>query len=123
MSVKVFRKALDVAAPARNAVLPQIHLYEHDNQEGDQLHVYGGGTNSLSRDAGKGWNDDISSAIVISGTWELFEHDDYGGRKLTLTPGVYPSLEAAGMGGVAGATPEPPGPGWNDILSSLKGNW
>lgn len=123
MANKQFRTALAAPPPAPNAVLPQIILYDNDNQGGDALQLLGGGSPAMGRDFGNGWNDDISSAVVISGTWELFENNDYGGRRLVLTPGVYPSIEQAGLGGVPGATSDQPGPGWNDILSSIRGNW
>jgi hypothetical protein len=104
----------------RDDVLPQIRLFEHDNYEGDVLEIFGhGGTASL-RAIDEDWNDEVSSVIVIAGTWELFFHDNFDGRKLTLRPGTYPSIEQAGNGIPPGATPEPAGQGWNDQLSSLR---
>ena len=112
-----------VVIPA-GGVLPQIHLFEDDSFTGDELDIYGGDVPSLSSLAGRGWNDTISSVIVVSGTWELFMDDGYGGRKLTLSPGVYGSIEQAGNSRkgapVAGADASPPGQGWNDALSSLR---
>ena len=120
---KIFRSQLPAAlcdgAQAPNAVLPQIHLFDDDNFRGDELDIYGGGTDSLSRDCGKGWNDDISSVIVVSGTWELFWDDGCVGNKLILPPGVYPSLAQAGTNPQL-AFPAIPEPGWNDQLSSLR---
>lgn len=110
----------NISAPGMNAVLPQIHLFDDDNFRGDELDIFGEGTPAIGRDAGKGWNDDVSSVVVVSGTWELFTDNDFQDRKLTLVPGTYPSIEACGMGNVGGATAEPPGPGWNDKLSSLR---
>lgn len=120
---RVLRTAVGAPQPTTNAVLPQIKLYDDDNFDGDELDMYGGGTHAIGADVSNGWNDDVSSVIVIAGVWELFTDIDYGGRKLTLMPGVYPSIEQAGLGNVEGATAEPPGPGWNDKLSSLRGRW
>jgi len=36
-----------------------------------------------------GFNDRASSAIVRSGTWEICEHKDFGGRCIVLGPGEY----------------------------------
>jgi hypothetical protein len=36
-----------------------------------------------------GFNDLASSAIVRSGTWEICEHKDFGGRCIVLGPGEY----------------------------------
>jgi hypothetical protein len=52
------------------------------------------------------FNDDASSVIVYSGTWELFEHIDFQGKSITLKPGYYGSLQAAGL--------------CNDCLSSFR---
>jgi hypothetical protein len=116
---KMFRSALspELAGQPAGAVLPQIHLYDDDNFGGDQLQIFGGGTESLSRSAGKGWNDDVSSVVVVSGTWELFSDEGFAGRRLVLTPGVYSSIEAAGNDA---AKAFPAGQGWNDALSSLR---
>ena len=51
-----------------------------------------------------GWNDQISSITVTSGEWEFFEHGNYGGRKLALGAGNYPTL-----------TKE-----WNNVISSFR---
>jgi hypothetical protein len=36
-----------------------------------------------------GFNDRASSAVVRSGTWEICEHKDFGGRCIVLGPGEY----------------------------------
>ena len=72
--------------------------------------------NSIS-EADDGFNDKVSSVVVLSGTWELFSDRDFGGRKLTLTPNAYDSLENAGCDK---RFAEPAGPGWNDTMSSLR---
>lgn len=98
-------------------VVPWIKLFKDDGLGSDELDVYGeGGTNAMP----PGWNDTVSSLVVVSGTWELFSDIDFGGNKITFAPGAYASIEAAGRGGVPGATPAPATPGWNDALSSLR---
>lgn len=52
---------------------------------------------------GGGLNDRMSSAIVLSGVWQLCEHRDYGGRCIELGPGKYRTL-----------------PDFNDVVSSLR---
>jgi hypothetical protein len=49
------------------------------------------------------WNDQISSIYVAAGIWDFFEHADYTGESLRLTPGVYDMNEA-----------------WNDRISSFR---
>jgi beta/gamma crystallin len=39
-----------------------------------------------------GWQDEISSVQVQSGTWDFFTDDDYGGSTMRLTAGTYPTL-------------------------------
>jgi hypothetical protein len=49
------------------------------------------------------WNDQISSIVVASGTWEFFEHDAFGGQMQRLKPGLYARLDK-----------------WDDKISSLR---
>jgi hypothetical protein len=49
------------------------------------------------------WNDQISSIVIASGTWEFFEHDVFGGQVLRLKPGLYARLD-----------------GWDDRISSFR---
>jgi len=39
-----------------------------------------------------GWQNEISSVQVQSGTWDFFTDDDYGGTTMRLTTGSYPTL-------------------------------
>lgn len=50
------------------------------------------------------FNDQASSAIVVDGTWELYEHENYEGTSIKLSVGRYANLNALG----------------NDVLSSLR---
>ncbi|MBD2492116.1 CAP domain-containing protein [Aulosira sp. FACHB-615] len=51
-----------------------------------------GAVNFDSAFVGDFWNDKISSIKVYSDTWEFFEHGNFQGRSLRLTPGEYPSF-------------------------------
>jgi len=42
--------------------------------------------------ADSGWQNEISSIQVQSGTWDFFTGDDYGGNTMRLTAGTYPTL-------------------------------
>lgn len=57
---------------------------------------------------GNFWNDKITSAKVISGTWQVFGDTDFNGRNVTLPPGEYPNL-AISPGGID-----------NDSISSVR---
>jgi hypothetical protein len=44
------------------------------------------------------WDHSISSLIILSGTWECFDDDDFTGTKMaTLGPGVYPRITEKGL--------------------------
>ncbi|HEX5904707.1 MAG TPA: beta/gamma crystallin-related protein [Candidatus Nitrosocosmicus sp.] len=72
--------------------LPEIVVYEHVNYSGAEWRI-----NFITSNVGSFWNDKISSIIVISGTWEFFEHINYGGRVWVLTPGYYISVSNFGI--------------------------
>ena len=55
---------------------------------------------------GDDWNDEASSVIIYSGTWDLFPDTGFGGTPTRLGPGYYGSLQATGLG--------------NDVLSSFR---
>lgn len=75
----------------------------------------------------KEWNDQIGSVQVVSGTWEFFSDDNYGGESMRLAPGDYRQLGeswqfqissfmcsepgAGGAGGAPGGPPPGAGPG------------
>jgi Beta/Gamma crystallin len=42
---------------------------------------------------GDDWNDSISSVIVLSGTWQFFEHGGFAGASATVGPGWYTFVE------------------------------
>ena len=81
-----------------------------------EMHVYGdanlGGQNGIFNQSLPNvldiWNDKITSAKVISGTWEVYEDTDYKGRSITLVPGDYANL-AVSPGGIE-----------NDSITSVR---
>jgi hypothetical protein len=42
---------------------------------------------------GDSWNDSISSVMVLSGTWQFFEHAGFKGASTTVGPGWYTWVE------------------------------
>jgi hypothetical protein len=59
---------------------------------GDHTHIVGD-----IRRLGK-WENSISSLIILSGTWEFFDDDDFTGTNMaTLGPGVYPRVTEKGL--------------------------
>ncbi|MEG3840263.1 beta/gamma crystallin-related protein [Microcoleus sp. herbarium14] len=70
-----------------------------------------GNSNSFTQDlanVGTFWNDKITSAKVISGTWQVFGDTNFTGSNVKLPPGEYPNLAIS------------PGVINNDSISSLK---
>jgi hypothetical protein len=41
-----------------------------------------------------GWQNEISSLLVKSGTWDFYSEPEYKGQVIRLAPGSYPVLEA-----------------------------
>ncbi len=77
---------------SRAGELPQIIAFEGPDFSGDHTHMVG----DLRR-LGK-WDNSISSLIVLSGTWEFFDDDDFTGTKMaTLGPGQYPRVTEKGL--------------------------
>ena len=77
------------AAPA----LAQVTFYEHDNYQGRTFSTEREVSNFLEF----GFNDRASSVVVTSRSWEVCDNIDFGGRCVVLSPGKYPSLQAAGL--------------------------
>jgi hypothetical protein len=80
---------------------------------------FGGGsltaTTPVSSLASEGWNDVVSSVIVIDGKWDLFKDVDFKGTKWTVSSGGGPSQDGT----------YPVWTDWggeNDVISSLKPN-
>jgi beta/gamma crystallin len=72
--------------------MPQIIVFDDDNFLGDHAHVFGN-----MKDLGK-WGNSISSIIILSGTWDFFDDEDFQGAKMvTLGPGMYPRVTDKGF--------------------------
>jgi hypothetical protein len=77
---------------ARAGELPQIIAFDGAELTGDHTHIVGD-----IRRLGK-WENSISSLIIVSGTWEFFDDDDFTGTNMaTLGPGVYPRVTEKGL--------------------------
>ncbi|QBE63880.1 beta/gamma crystallin-related protein [Pseudoduganella lutea] len=85
--------------PIGHAAAGEIALYTHAEFRGPQVTVRGTTTNFEHM----AFNDRVSSVVVRSGTWELCEHKDFGGRCIVLERGEYPMLN-----------------GFNDVASSAR---
>jgi len=83
------------------AASADVVLYQHDGFRGQTMTVDHQAWN-LDR---RGFNDEVSSVVIRSGTWQLCEDARFEGRCVTLGPGRYPSLGRMGL---------------NDKLSSLR---
>jgi hypothetical protein len=71
---------------------PQIIAFDHEEFLGDHMHIFG-----HRRDLGK-WGNRISSLIILSGTWEFFDDEDFKGTSLgTFGPGMYANIAAKGL--------------------------
>jgi hypothetical protein len=65
--------------------IPEIVIYSEENFQGNEYR-----TNCNVDLVGKLMNDNVNSIIVVSGTWEVFEHQNFNGKLLgTLIPGYY----------------------------------
>jgi len=71
---------------------PQIIAFDNENFLGDHTHIVGN-----MRDLGK-WGNSISSLIILSGTWEFFDEENFTGAKMgTLGPGMYANVADKGL--------------------------
>jgi hypothetical protein len=84
--------------------MPEIIVYEHENWKGAEWR-----TNFGYRYVGDDWNDKITCILVISGTWEFWEHAEFQGDHITLSPGYYHNI-AHHTGNEF----------WNDRISSFR---
>jgi len=78
-----------MAAPA----LAQVTFFEHDNYQGRTFSTESQVQNLMDY----GFNDRASSIVVTSRNWEVCDNSNFGGRCVVLSPGNYPSLQAAGL--------------------------
>jgi Beta/Gamma crystallin len=74
--------------------MPQIIAFDGSDFTGDHTHIFG----DMPK-LGK-WDNSISSLVILSGTWEFFEDDNFtGGKKTQLGPGLYPRVTDQGLKG------------------------
>jgi hypothetical protein len=72
--------------------MPQIIAFDNENFLGDHTHVLGD-----MKDLGR-WGNSISSMVILSGTWDFFDDEDFKGTKIaTLGPGKYPQVADKGI--------------------------
>jgi hypothetical protein len=70
--------------------LPEVVVYWDANWGGESWR-----TNLNELYVGDHWNDQISSIIVVSGTWQFFEHANFGGAAShPIGPGYYSFVES-----------------------------
>lgn len=70
-------------------IFPEVVVFEHITWGGAEWR-----TNLNHSYVGDFWNDKISSVIVISGTWEFFEHANFEGASTRVGPGYYSWVES-----------------------------
>jgi hypothetical protein len=72
--------------------MPQIVAFDNEDFLGDHIHIFGN-----MRDLGK-WGNSISSMVILSGTWEFFDDEDFKGTKMgDLGPGMYADVTKHGL--------------------------
>ena len=92
---------IERATPSYPYVAPIVVVCEHSGFGGAQWRTSNGWLY-----VGDGWNDRISSIIVVSGKWRFYEHSNYGGASWELGPGYYANLSTVNIP--------------NDTISSFK---
>jgi Beta/Gamma crystallin len=71
---------------------PQIVAFDNENFLGDHTHILGD-----MKDLGK-WGNSISSMVIVSGTWEFFDDEDFKEMKMgPFGPGLYPKVADKGI--------------------------
>jgi Beta/Gamma crystallin len=69
--------------------VPEVVVFQDIAFGGDEWR-----TNLNYTYVGSSWNDEISSIIVVSGTWQFYSDADYGGSfSRAIGPGYYPFVE------------------------------
>ena len=91
---------MSAAIPIENPIVPVCFIYQDVDTKGPTLVATGDIPNMVAI----GFNDKASSIIISKGDWALYEHVNYGGKKMILGPGTYNNLHTLG----------------NDTLSSIK---
>ena len=72
--------------------MPQIVAFDNEDFLGDHMHIVGD-----MKDLGK-WGNSISSLVILSGTWEFFDDENFKGTAMgTLGPGMYANVADKGL--------------------------
>ena len=72
--------------------MPQIVAYDNEDFLGDHTHLFG-----PMKDLGK-WGNSISSIVILSGTWEFFDDENFTGTNMgKLGPGTYADVTKHGL--------------------------
>ena len=72
--------------------MPQIVAFDNEDFLGDHIHIFGS-----MKDLGK-WGNSISSMVILSGTWEFFDDENFTGTSMgKLGPGTYANVAAKGL--------------------------
>lgn len=102
-SVKpVDRNGRDIAQRTAPAPLPsQVMFYEDEDFRGRSF----ASDKQVENFANTGFNDRVSSMVVLGQRWEVCVDSNFNGRCMVLNPGRYPSLTAMGL---------------NDRISSIR---
>jgi len=86
--------------------MDEVIIFQHINFQGIHHHIFTEGDSDLRRTA---FNDKTSSAVVVSGKWDFYQHINFGGTKYaTLGPGLYSDVRQHNI--------------VNDAVSSVKLN-
>jgi Beta/Gamma crystallin len=90
---QVYSPGATAGEPGRSSgEIPQIIAFDNENFLGDHTHLFGN-----MKDLGK-WGNSISSLIILSGTWEFFDDEDFKGTNMgTLGPGMYANVTDKGI--------------------------
>jgi hypothetical protein len=87
-------------------ILPEVVVYKDSQFSGGEWRFNlppGWGWSYVGDD----WNDTISSVVVVSGTWQFFDHAGFHGPETIVGPGYYQFVEDPSFNMV------------NDTISSL----
>jgi hypothetical protein len=81
--------------------MPQIVAFDNEDFLGNHLHIFGN-----TKDLGK-WDNSISSMVILSGTWEFFDDENFTGTSMgTLGPGTYADVTKHGLKRYGNDSPE-----------------
>jgi hypothetical protein len=81
--------ALASSPPAAPATGCELLIYSEANFKGLSAPV-DENQSSLSED---GWQNEIASLQIKSGTWDFYSDEDYAGEMMRLSAGTYPTLD------------------------------